>query len=216
MEWCLLDLREVCSRLILHPLNRAGKELCIFVIYLGHPFVRIGLNSRYRIQSADLNTEFYSLLDWSLYRLFNHRRSVLQQQLRPKIKDTSLAPMKMYIFIAHVFSVKTSLHSPTIQSPTIPSSTIHSPTWKLKQNKCTHKCSKKGNTPRKWWFKSNQFKRIHVLTSFCLASDPQRKTSVLHAGQFEKDWIPASRCSGRKFFPHLPQERDRCWRQSSI
>ena len=34
---------------------------------------------------------------------------------------------------AHVFSVKTSIHSPT----------IHSETWKLKQNKCTHKCSKK-------------------------------------------------------------------------
>ena len=52
---------------------------------------------------------------------------------------------------------------------------IHSSTWKLKQNKCTRKCSKRGNTPRKWWFKSNQFKRIHVLTSFCLASDPRQE-----------------------------------------
>ena len=73
---------------------------------------------------------------------------------------------------AHVFRVKNKrTHSPTIHSPI-----IHSPTWKLKQNKCTRKCSKKENTPRNWWFKSNQFiKRIHVLTSFCLASDPQRK-----------------------------------------
>ena len=106
---------------------------------------------------------------------------------------------------AHVFSVK------CIRSPT-----IHSPTWKLKQNKCTRKCSKKGNTTRKWWFKSNQFKRIHVLTSFCLASDPQRKTSVSHTGQFEKDRIRTSRCSGRKFPPHLPPGSDRCGRQSSI
>ena len=77
---------------------------------------------------------------------------------------------------AHVFSVK------CIRSPT-----IHSPTWKLKQNKCIRKCSKKGNTPRNWWSKSNQLiKRIHVLTSFCLASDPQRKTSVSHASLLEK------------------------------
>ena len=68
---------------------------------------------------------------------------------------------------AHMFSLKNMhTHSPT----------IHSPTWKLKQNKCTRKCSKKGNTPRKWWFKSNQLiKRIYVLTFFGLASDPQRK-----------------------------------------
>ena len=72
--------------------------------------------------------------------------------------------------VAHVFSVKDKrTHSPT----------IHSPTWKLKQNKRTRKCSKKGNTPRKWWFKSNQFQRIHLLTSFCLASDPQRKNVSL-------------------------------------
>ena len=102
---------------------------------------------------------------------------------------------------AHVFSVKTSTYSPT---------------WKLKRNKCTRKYSKKGNTPRKWWFKSNQFKRIHVLTSFCLARDPQRKTSVLHAHQFEKDWIRASRCSGQKFLLHLSPGSDRCGRQSSI
>ena len=77
---------------------------------------------------------------------------------------------------AHVFSVKTSTVSPTIHSPTI----IHSPTWKLNQNKCTRKCSKKGNTPRKWWFKSSQLiKRIYVLTSFCLACDPQRKNVSL-------------------------------------
>ena len=36
-----------------------------------------------------------------------------------------------------------------------------------------------------------------MLTSFCLASDPQRKMSVSHAGQFEKDWNRASRCSGQ-------------------
>ena len=107
---------------------------------------------------------------------------------------------------AHVFSVKYT-HSPT----------IHTPTWKLKQNKCTRKLKKKkGNPPRKWWFKSNQFiKKIHVLTSFCLASDPQRKTSVSHASQFEKDRISASRCSGRKFLLHLPPESYRCGRQSS-
>ena len=57
---------------------------------------------------------------------------------------------------------------------------IHFSTWKLKQNKCTHKCSKRGNTPRKWWFKSNQFKRIHVLTSFCLASDPRQEKRQSH------------------------------------
>ena len=91
---------------------------------------------------------------------------LLQQQLGPKIKDTSLELMKMYIFIcAHVQRKKTS---------------IHSPTWKLKQNKCTDTYSKWGNTPRKRWSKSIQFKRIHVLTSFCLASDPQRK-NVSHA-----------------------------------
>ena len=107
---------------------------------------------------------------------------------------------------AHVFSVK------CVRSPT-----IHPSTWKLKQNKCTRKCSKRGNTPRKWWFKSNQFiKRIHVLTSFCLASDPQRKTLVSHASRFEKDRIRASRCSGRKFLPHLPPGGDRNGRQSSI
>ena len=82
----------------------------------------------------------------------------------------------------HVFNVKDKRsHSPT----------IHSPTWKLKQNKCTRKCSKKEKTPRKWWFKSNQFKRIHALNSICLASDPQRKTPVSHTGQLEKDWIRA-------------------------
>ena len=88
--------------------------------------------------------------------------------------------------------------------------------WKLKQNKCTRKCSKRGNTQRKWWLKSNQFKRIHVLTSFCLASDPRRKTSVSHASQFEKDRIRASWCSGRKFLPHFPPGSDRCRKQSSI
>ena len=108
----------------------------------------------------------------------------------------------------HVFNVKNKhTHSPTIQSPT----------WKHKQNKCTRKCSKKGNTPRKWRFKSNQqIKRIHVLTSFCLASDPQRKTSVSHPGRFEKDQIHASWCSGRKFLPHLPPGSNRYRRQSSI
>ena len=88
---------------------------------------------------------------------------------------------------------------------------IHSPTWKLKQNKCTYKCSKKGNTPRKWWFKSNQFKRIHVLTSFCLANGPQRKTSVSHAGPFEKknEFAPASvqvGSSSRTFHPEVTSE----------
>ena len=79
--------------------------------------------------------------------------------------------MKLYIFIwARVQGKKNKCtHSPT----------IHSSTWKLKQNKRTRKCSKKGNTPWKWWFKSNQFKRIHVLTSFCLASDTQRKNVSL-------------------------------------
>ena len=81
-----------------------------------------------------------------------------------------------------MFSVKNKrTHSPTIYSPV-----IHSPTWKLKQNKRTRKCSKKGNTPRKWWFKSNQFERIHVLTSFCLASDPQRKNVSLAYGSIWK------------------------------
>ena len=108
--------------------------------------------------------------------------------------------------LVHVFSLKTITHSPT----------IHSPTWKLKQNKYTRKYFKKGNTPWKW-FKSNQIiKRIHVLTSFCLASDPQRKTTVSHAGQFEKDRIRTSWCSGRKFLSHLPPGSDRCERQSSI
>ena len=75
---------------------------------------------------------------------------------------------------------------------------IHFSTWKLKQNKCTRKCSKRGNTPRKWWFKLNQFRRIHVLTSFCLASDLQRKTSVSHASRFEKGRIRAGQCSSWK------------------
>ena len=69
---------------------------------------------------------------------------------------------------------------------------------------------------RKHTTKSNQFKRIHVLTSFCLASDPQRKTSVSHAGQFEKGRIRASRCSGLKILSHLTPGSDRCPRQSSI
>ena len=65
---------------------------------------------------------------------------------------------------------------------------------------------KKVNTPRKGWFKSNQFKRIHVLTSFCFASDPQRKTSVSDAGQFEKknEFAPAgvqAGSSSRTFHP---------------
>ena len=76
---------------------------------------------------------------------------LLQQHLGPKIIDTSLLLMKMYIFIRARDQCKTCTHSPTIHSPT-----IHSPTRKLKQNKCTHKCPKKENTPRKWWFKSNQ------------------------------------------------------------
>ena len=84
--------------------------------------------------------------------------------------------MKLYNFIcARVQLKKHHTHPPTIHS-----STIHSSTWKLKQKKGTRKCYKKGNTPRKWWFKSNQLiKRIHVLTSFCLASDPQRKNISL-------------------------------------
>ena len=61
--------------------------------------------------------------------------------------------MKMYIFSYARVQRKTS---------------IHSPTWKLKQNKCTHKCSKKGNTPRKWWFKSNQSRESTCLPLFAL------------------------------------------------
>ena len=98
---------------------------------------------------------------------------ILQQQLGSEIKDTSLVLMKLYIFIcARVRRKMRTFSNYTLFN-------IHSSTWKLKQNKCTRKCSKRGNTPRKWWFKSNQFKRIHVLTSFCLASDPRRKNVSL-------------------------------------
>ena len=117
--------------------------------------------------------------------------------------------MKLYIFIcARVQRKMRTFSNYTIFN-------IQSSTWKLKQNKCTRKCSKRGNTPRKWWFKSNQFKRIHVLTSFCLASDPRRKTSVSHTSRFEKDRIRTSRCSDGKFPPHLPPRSERCGRQSS-
>ena len=50
------------------------------------------------------------------------------------------------LYLRTCSALPTTIHFPT----------IHSPMWKLKQNKCAHKCSKKGNTPRKWWFKSNQ------------------------------------------------------------
>ena len=76
------------------------------------------------------------LLDW-----------VLQQQLGPKIIDTSLVLMKTYIFI----------------------------------------CARVQRKKKLAYFLQRE-------NSFCLACDPQRKTSVSHAGQFEKDRIPASRC----------------------
>ena len=96
-------------------------------------------------------------------------QKVLQQQLGSKIKDRSLVLMKLYIFIcARVQRKMRTFSNYTLFN-------IQFSTWKLKQNKCTRKCSKRGNTPRKWWFKSNQFKRIHVLTSFCLASDPRQE-----------------------------------------
>ena len=116
----------------------------------------------------------------------------------------------------HVFSVK------CIRSPTIHSSTYkHSPTYNLQcenWNKINAliNVSKEETHHESDDFKSNQFKRIHVLTSFCLASDPQRKTLVSRAGQFEKDRIRASQCSGRNFLLHLPSRSDRCGRQSSI
>ena len=53
---------------------------------------------------------------------------MLQQQLGPKIKDTSLELMKKYIFICTCVQHKAS---------------IHSPMWKLKQNKCTQMFQKK-------------------------------------------------------------------------
>ena len=107
-------------------------------------------------------------------------------KLGPKIKDTSLELMKMYIY-AQAFSVKTS---------------IHSPTWKLKQNKCTHKCSKNGNTPRKGWFKSNQFKRIHELTSFCLAKEKRqsRMPVILKKTEFAPAGVQAG-SSSHTFHP---------------
>ena len=49
---------------------------------------------------------------------------------------------------AHVFSVKTS---------------VHSPTWKLKQNKCTHKCSKKET-----YHESDDLNRISSREFTCL------------------------------------------------
>ena len=42
------------------------------------------------------------------------------------------------------------------------------------------------------------------LPRFALLVTHKEKTSVSHAGQFEKDRIRASRCSGRKLLPHLP------------
>ena len=74
----------------------------------------------------------------------------------------------------------------------------------------------KKETARKWWFKSNNFKRIHVLTYFWRASDPQRKTSVSHTGQFEKEQIHTSRFSDWKFLLHLQSRSNQCGRESLI
>ena len=86
---------------------------------------------------------------------------------------------------------------------------VHSPTWKLKHHKCIHKCSKKETH-----HESDDLNRINsreftFLPLFALQVTHKEKTSVLHAGQFEKDRIPASRCSSRKFLSHLPPGSNR-------
>ena len=69
---------------------------------------------------------------------------------------------------------------------------IHCPTSKLKQNKCTHKCSKKGNTPRKWWFKSNQSRESTCLTLFALlVTHKEKRQSRMPVNLKKTEFAPA-------------------------
>ena len=81
--------------------------------------------------------------------------------------------MKMYIFICARVQRKKKTCIHILQVYFLQLYILQLENWN-KTNALVNVKKKKGNTPRKWWFKSNQLiKRIHVLTSFCLASDPQ-------------------------------------------
>ena len=85
--------------------------------------------------------------------------------------------MKMYIYICTRVQRKAS---------------IHSSTWKLKQNKCTHKCSKKGNTPRKWRFKSNQSRESTCLPFFALlVTHKEKRRSRMPVNLKKTEFAPA-------------------------
>ena len=53
-------------------------------------------------------------------------------------------------------------------------------------------------------------------TGFALLVTHKEKRQSHMPGNLKKDWIRASRCSGRKFLSHLPPGSDRCGRLSSI
>ena len=111
-----------------------------------------------------------------------------------KIIDTSLVLMKMYIFICARVQRKTKLTFSNVKTETKTNAPVNVP------KKETH-------------HKSDDLNRINsreftCLPLFALPVTHKEKTSVSHAGQFEKDWIRASWCSGRKFLSHLlPQKR---------
>ena len=96
----------------------------------------------------------------------------------------------MYIFICTRVQHKASIHSSTL---------------KLKQNKCTHKCSKKGNTPRKWWFKSNQSKESMYLPLFALlVTHKEKHQSRMLVNLKKTEFAPAhvlARSSSHTFHP---------------
>ena len=127
---------------------------------------------------------------------------LLQQQLGPKIKDTSLELMKMYIFICAHVQRKKQAYILQLENWNKTNALIHIP------NEETH--HERDDLNR---FNSKEFT---CLPLFALLVTRKEKMSVTHAGQFGKDRIHASRCSGRKFLSHLPLRSNWCERQSSI
>ena len=83
---------------------------------------------------------------------------------------------------AHVFSVRTSTHSPT----------IHSPTWKLKQNKCARKCSKKETHHESDdlnWINSREFTCLPLFA--LLVTHKEKRPSRMPVNLKKTEFVPA-------------------------
>ena len=89
---------------------------------------------------------------------------MLQQQLEPKIKDTSPELMKMYIFICARIQRKNKLTFPNVKTET---KQMH-----------TQMFQKRKHATKVMILNRINSRESTFLASFCLASDPQRKTSV--------------------------------------